>query len=335
MPFDTIPAADISASAKGTLGELERIVRDAPTENTGTLAASIKQQTGDIAKGLMSKLSGGGAGAEAMADKIYRVIDRVQEVKNASWKALGDARDDSFVSAGPLHNGQIDVRALHASSAMPDATGKSILDEINGTFSRLYSGAEAGNKAAQATIRAKQRALMMGGFDDAPINVSQPIKQHEVRIGDLRQVYRELNDMWRRTDNASEKLLIGKYKKAINDTLDQDKEFASLWDAAKKENCRLPRTRLTQTVLTQKRSICQTQTKGRLIWQTTYVRFSRGPSNQTRQMNLVIFFRSTHPQKNFKHYSKVLWRTQSTTKHGRPALHQKRLCVTFVQPVGS
>lgn len=237
MPFERVSAEDIGAASRGTQNALEDIITNAPTSGAGEgqIAKAVADRTSQIAKDLYAKLPGSGGGFNAMADKILDLQYKAQDWKNKAWQALGDARDDVFVDAAPLREGESNLRALHGSSAMPAGEGSPIMRDIKNTFESLYKKAEASNLAKQEQIRQEQRALLTGGFGSSPINVSQGIPAEKVRIGDLRERYRELNNMWEQA-SPTERLLIGKLKRSINETLGQDAEYKKLWDVAKQEN---------------------------------------------------------------------------------------------------
>ena len=235
MPFENVSTGDIAGAARSQLDELRRVIAEAPTEGTSAaqIARATEQRTKEIARDLYSKLPGSGGGFDAMAGKIIDLVYEKQRVKNKSFEALGDARDDVFVNAAPLRDGESAIRALHGKSAMTDSTASPIMRDIRNTFESLYRKAEAQNLAAQERVKAERRGLMLD--DTAPVNVSQNIPGEQVRIGDLRERARELNDMWN-TANLTERMLIGKLQKAINETLEQDAEFGELWANARKEN---------------------------------------------------------------------------------------------------
>ena len=235
MPFENVSTGDIAGAARSQLDELRRVIAEAPTEGTSAaqIARATEQRTKEIARDLYSKLPGSGGGFDAMANKVYDLMEKAQDWKNKQWQALGDARDDVFVNAAPLRDGESAIRALHGKSAMTESTASPIMRDIRNTFESLYRKAEAQNLAAQERVKAERRGLMLD--DTAPVNVSQNIPGEQVRIGDLRERYRELNEMWP-SASPSERLLIGKLKKSINDALGQDAQYGQLWDEARKSN---------------------------------------------------------------------------------------------------
>ena len=235
MPFENVSVGEIGGAARNQLDELGRVIAEAPTEglNAAQLARQAATRIGEIAQGLYNRLPGSGGGFERMGNRIYDLMEDVQNWKNQQWRNLGDARDDVFVNAQPLRDGESALRAIHGSSAMPESTASPIMRDIRNTFESLYRGAEARNAAAQERVLAERRALLLP--TDGQVNVSQNIPGEQIRIGDLRQRYRELNDMWQ-SASPSERMLISRLKKSINDTLEQDPQYGQMWQQARESN---------------------------------------------------------------------------------------------------
>ncbi len=235
MPFENVSAEDIARGAAGRREALETAVTEAPVgQSAAAIARATADRTRQIANDLKAQLPGSGAGYAAMGDGIVDMVNRQQTLRSNSYKALGDARDAIMVNDDPLRDAQSTIRRLFSSSAMPEGTASPIMRQIKSEFESLYSAQEATNKAAQESVAKQRRALSLGS-PVGDINVSQNIPQGQVNIGDLRRVYRDLNEMWG-SANPTERMLIGKLKGGINDAIEQDPVFATNWKAAKEAN---------------------------------------------------------------------------------------------------